>query len=243
MARTAAALIIGNEILTGKIREANLEVLARELRGLGIVLRRAVFCLDDVETIAEELTALRGSHDMVFTSGGVGPTLDDVTLLGVARSFGRPLERSPLIQGLIEGYFGERTTADHLSMADVPRGAELLQSAEVPWPVIAVDNVFVLPGVPKIFEKKLRVLRERIGADRPFVTRALLTTCDEGTIAAHLERVAEAFPAVDLGSYPRTGEAKYRVKLTFDGLDAAEVEAARDACAEAIGADHIVAPE
>jgi len=240
MPRSAAALIIGNEILSGKIREGNLQVLAREMRLLGIELKRAVFCSDDEAIIADDLTRLRTSHDLVFTSGGVGPTHDDVTLPAVARSFARPLVRSPLIEGLIRGYWDERVTEGHLRMADVPEGSELLSDIEVPWPVIIVDNVMVLPGVPKIFASKLHLLRERIGADTPFVSRALYTRCDEGSIAALLQRICLAFPAVEIGSYPRLRGAKYRVKLTFDGLDPSAVEGACEMCREEIGEDLIV---
>ncbi|MGE0792491.1 MAG: competence/damage-inducible protein A [Sandaracinaceae bacterium] len=243
MPRSAAALIIGNEILTGKIREANLEVLARELRLLGVQLRRAVVCSDDVAVIARDLTELRTSHDLVFTSGGVGPTHDDVTLAGVARSFGRPLTRASEIEGLIRGYWGPRTTPGHLRMADVPEGAELLSSGEVPWPVVVIDNVHVLPGVPQIFAIKLRVLRERIGADVPFVSRAIYTKCDEGTIAALLEEVTAKHPGVDIGSYPVWRDPDVRVKLTFDSLDAAAVDAALEACRAGIGEADVVRVE
>jgi molybdenum cofactor synthesis domain-containing protein len=240
MARSAAALIIGNEILTGKIREANLHVLAKELRLLGIELRRVVICPDDIDTIAEDLRALRLRHDLVFTSGGVGPTPDDVTLPAVAKAFDRPLERSETIEGLIRGYWGERVTEGHLRMADVPEGAELSSNPEMPWPVISVDNVCVLPGVPEIFAVKLRLLREKIGSDAPFVTRAVYTTCDEGSIAALLEELGRRHPAVEIGSYPKWRSEDYRVKLTFDGREADAVDAAVEACCEALSDDQIV---
>ncbi|MCB9596167.1 MAG: competence/damage-inducible protein A [Sandaracinaceae bacterium] len=243
MPRTAAALIIGNEILSGKIREGNLYVLAREMRLLGVDLRRVVFCPDDVDVIAADLTALRQAHDFVFTSGGVGPTHDDVTLIGVGRSFGRELVRSEEIEGLIRGYWGDRVTDGHLRMATVPEGAELLSSGEIRWPVIMVENVCVLPGVPQIFEAKLRLMRDRIGADTPYVSRALYTRSDEGAIAAILEGVETAFPGVAIGSYPRWRESTYKVKLTFDGLDPIEVDAALEACRAAIGPDDIVEVE
>jgi molybdopterin-biosynthesis enzyme MoeA-like protein len=243
MARTAAALIIGKEILTGKIREANLEVLARELFRLGIELRRVVVCPDEVDVIAADLDALRRSHDLVFTSGGVGPTHDDVTLPAVARAFERPLERSPIIEGLIRGHWGERVTEGHLRMADVPAGAELLHNADMPWPVICIENVSVLPGVPEIFALKLRLLRERIGSDVPFVSRALYTMCDEGEIAALLEEVLRAHPAVEIGSYPRWRDPSYRVKLTFDGRSAEAVDAALEACRGALPAEAVVRVE
>ena len=110
MARTAAALIIGNEILTGKIQESNLGYLGQELFKLGIVLARAVVCRDDIDVIAADLNALRASHDIVFTSGGVGPTHDDVTLPAVAKAFGRNLVRAPEIEALIRDYHGASVT-------------------------------------------------------------------------------------------------------------------------------------
>lgn len=243
MARTAAALIIGNEILTGKVREANVQRLAHELFRLGIAFRRVIVCPDDVETIARDLRELREAHDLVFTSGGVGPTHDDLTLPAVARSFDRPLVRSPIIEELIRGYWGERATEGHLRMADVPEGADLLSTGDVPWPVVCVENVFVLPGVPEIFEVKLQLLRERIGSDVPFVSRALYTMCDEGEIAGLLERVVRAHPGVEIGSYPRWRDPSYRVKLTFDGRDPAAVDAALEACRAALAPELIVRVE
>lgn len=240
MARSAAALIIGNEILTGKIREANVHVLARELRLLGIELARVVICRDDIDVIADDLRELRRTHDLVFTSGGVGPTPDDLTLPAVAKAFDRPLERSEIIEGLIRGYWGDRVTEGHLRMADVPRGAELSSNAEMPWPVITVDNVCVLPGVPEIFAVKLRLLRDKIGSDAPFVSRAVYTTCDEGSIAALLDELGRRHPAVEIGSYPKWRGTDYKVKLTFDGREAAAVDAAVEACCEALDDDRIV---
>lgn len=243
MTRTAAALIIGNEILTGKVREANVQLLARELFGLGVALRRVIVCPDDVAIIAADLDAMRQAHDLVFTSGGVGPTHDDVTLPGVARAFDRPLERSLLIEGLIRAHWGDRVTEGHLRMADVPRGAELLATNTAPWPVIRVENVYVLAGVPEIFELKLAMLRDRIGQGAPFVSRALYTMCDEGEIAALLEDVARAHPDVEIGSYPRWRDPTYRVKLTFDGLRPESVDAALEACRAALPAEAIVRVE
>lgn len=243
MTRTAAALIIGNEILTGKVREANVQLLARELFRLGVALRRVIVCPDDVAVIAADLTLLRTTHDLVFTSGGVGPTHDDVTLPAVARAFDRPLERSPVIEALIRNHWGDRVTEGHLRMADVPAGAELLATNDVPWPVICVENVCVLPGVPEIFEIKVVMLRDRIGSDVPFVSRALYTMCDEGEIAALLEDLTRAHPGVEIGSYPRWRDPTYRVKLTFDGLSAETVDAALEACRAALPPEAVVRVE
>jgi molybdenum cofactor synthesis domain-containing protein len=243
MTRSAAALIIGNEILTGKIREENLHFLSRELFRMGIDLKRAIVCKDDVEIIAQELSLLRRAHDLVFTSGGVGPTHDDVTLLGVARAFDRPLERSPIIEALIREHWGERATDGHLRMADVPQGASLLCNAEMPWPVITVDNVYVLPGVPEIFKIEFVVLRDVIGSDTPFVSRAIYTMCDEGAIAGLLEELTHTHPEVTIGSYPRFRDPSYRVKLTFDSQSREAVDAALEACRRALEPAAIVRVE
>src|SRR5688500_17154016 len=110
MTRTAAALVIGNELLTGKVQEANVTFLGKQLFALGIVLRRGVICGDEEDVIASELDALRTTHDFVFTSGGVGPTHDDLTVPAVARAFGRPLVRDPRLEQMIGEHFGVRTT-------------------------------------------------------------------------------------------------------------------------------------
>lgn len=239
---SAAALVIGNELLTGKIREANVEVLAKELFALGIRLERVVFCPDEVAAIVAELGPLRAGHDWVFTSGGVGPTHDDVTLEAVAAAFGVPLARSPELAGLLRGYFGSRTNEDHLRMADLPRGARLLRAPGAPWPLVLMENVFVLPGLPEVFRYKMQILRAHLAGGRPWISRAVAVAADEGEFAAPLRRVAEAFPAVRIGSYPQSLSSGHqhslepgsRVVLTFDGLEEILVDAAVAALSAAL---------
>ena len=221
--RTAAALVIGNEILTGKIQESNLSYLGQELFKLGISLERAVVCRDVIDVIARELDALRVTHDYVFTSGGVGPTHDDVTLPAIAQAFGKPLERSGVIEALIRAYHGDRVTPEHLRMADVPQGARLIASDDVPWPTIAIENVYIFPGVPEIFRLKFPVLRPQLNDGVAFVSRAVLTLCDEGEIALELAEVAARNPELLIGSYPRFRDPTCRLKVTVDGTDETRV--------------------
>lgn len=231
MSRTAAALIIGNELLTGKIQEGNLSYLGQELFQLGIVLSRAILCRDDVDVIVADLNELRSTHDLVFTSGGVGPTHDDVTLPAVAKAFGRKLVRSPQIEALILNHYGARTTVDHLRMADIPEGARLIASGDVPWPTVAIGNVYLFPGVPEIFRMKFPVLREQLQGGTSFHSRAVYAMCDEGEIAAPLAAIAQRHPDMFIGSYPHFRNADYRLKLTVDGDDRARVS---DALAEIV---------
>jgi molybdenum cofactor synthesis domain-containing protein len=227
--RTAAALVIGNELLSGKIADANVLALARALRRLGVQLRRVVMVLDELDTIAAEVRALSASHDWVVTSGGIGPTHDDVTVEAVARAFDAELEIAPEPDRMLRSHYGARITEGHLLMARVPAGARLVVSASMPWPTVVMRNVWILPGVPEIFRMKLPVLCDALGAGQPFVSMAVLTDVDEPELKPALDAVVAAHPDVDVGSYPRWGDASLRTKLTFDGLAPDRVEAARDA--------------
>ncbi len=232
MARTAAAIVIGNEILSGKVQDANTATLARELRTLGVELRRVVVVPDEVPLIAAEVNALRHAYDLVFTSGGVGPTHDDVTVEGLARALGRRVVRSPEVEALLRAHYGERCTEGHLRMADVVEGTELYGGGDPRWPTMVLGNVYVLPGVPEIFRFKLEGLRERLrGGDAPFVLRSVYTALDEGELKPSIDAVVERYPDVSVGSYPRWRDPEYSVRVTFDGRDAERVREAADAFA------------
>jgi molybdopterin-biosynthesis enzyme MoeA-like protein len=191
-------------------------------------LRRVVVCPDEVATISKELSELRHTHDLVFTSGGVGPTHDDVTIEGVAASFGLPVVRSEAVEKMIQRYYGARATEAHFRMANMPRGAEMIRSSEAPWPTVVIENVFVLPGVPEIFELKFTDLRKRLDDGHEFHSHAVYTLSGEGEIASLLERIAELFPGVMVGSYVKWHAEDYRTKVTFDGADLEAVTKAAD---------------
>ena len=221
----AGAIIIGNEVLSGKVEEENARFLIRELRGLGVKLERIVFLRDEVEEIATEVRRMSAAYDHVFTSGGVGTTHDDVTFLGVARAFGRELRLEPRLEALLAARFGDKMNDVVRRMAHVPEGAELLYARPDRFPVLAVENVFVLPGVPLFFRAKFEeVLRARLGGPA-FVLRQVYVSVPEDEIAVHLEQVQRAHPDLELGSYPRFDDADHRVRLTVEGRDGARVEA------------------
>jgi molybdenum cofactor synthesis domain-containing protein len=227
--RTAAMLVIGNELLTGKVAESNLAVLARSLWRSGITLRRVVMVPDEVDTIAREVRGLSAAHDWLFTSGGVGPTHDDVTIEGVARAFGLAVVTSPEMVALLEAHYKDRLTEGHLRMALVPEGAVLETTTEIRWPTLRIGNTWVMPGVPEIFLMKIPVIEARIGRGHTFVSHAVYTRMDEGDLKPLLDRVVAAFPGVEVGSYPKWSDPGYRTKLTFDGCDELLVLRARDA--------------
>jgi molybdopterin-biosynthesis enzyme MoeA-like protein len=190
-----------------------------------------------------EARALRAAHDIVFTSGGVGPTHDDVTLIAVAKAFGRALTRAEAIERLIRDFHGARTTDDHLRMADVPTGARLLASEQVRWPTVVVDNVYVFPGVPEIFRMKFPIVRDELAQGARFHSRAVFTRCDEGSIASALAGVATRYPDTFVGSYPRFRDPVYSLKLTVDGADEHMVGRAMDEILAFLPADKIVRTE
>jgi molybdenum cofactor synthesis domain-containing protein len=226
-------IVIGDEILSGKVEEANVAVLARALRGLGISLRRVVVVTDEVHTIAREVRELAGAYDWLFTSGGVGPTHDDVTVEAVAEAFGVKVVSSPQMEAMLRAHYQERCTDGHLRMALVPEGAALEATEEITWPTIRLGNTWLLPGIPEVFRMKLAVVSAVLAREGPiaraFVSRAVYTKMDEGVLKPLLDRVVAAFPDVAVGSYPKWLDPAYKTKLTFDGRDETRVLAARDA--------------
>ncbi len=231
---SAAACLIGNELLSGKVADANLWELARTLRSLGIELRRAVMIADDIPTIAEEVRRLSDTHDVVFTSGGVGPTHDDVTMEGVAAAFQVRASLEPTLERLLREHYGPDITDGQLRMGLAPEGATLALTTDIRWPTVVMRNVWVLPGVPEIFKMKLALLRDYLTGPCAFTSRAVKLLLDEAELKPLLDRVVAAHPGVEIGSYPKWFDRSYRTKITFDGRDAAGVEAALAAFLEGL---------
>jgi molybdenum cofactor synthesis domain-containing protein len=238
--RRAAALIIGNELLTGKTADANLVILARTLRLLGVALERVVIIPDQSATIADEVRALAHSHDLVFTSGGLGPTHDDLTVAAVARAFDVPTVVPEELRAMLERHCGEQITEGHLRMARVPEGARLLRAPESSWPTVVMRNVWMLPGVPEIFARKMAVLQSELGGGLPFVSLRIRTQLDECTLKPWLDQVVAAHADVEIGSYPQAQAPDYCTDITFDALDRERAARARDALLALLPAGAIV---
>lgn len=241
--RTAAALVIGNELLSGKIAEANVSELAKSLRALGIRLLRVVMLPDEIEPLAKELRSLSEDHDVVFTSGGVGPTHDDVTVEAVARAFQVEVVADPKLTELIRGVYGERTTEAHLLMARVPAGAVLCSAPEVEWPTPVMNNVWMLPGIPDLFRLKLLTVRAGLRGPLPIVTRSLFLRVEEPILKPILDAVVARHPAVEIGSYPKWFDPTYRTQITFDAEDAASADRALQDLRENIALGDVVRVE
>src|SRR5512145_666026 len=181
MPKTAGIILIGNEILSGKIADANAAYLCRELRALGVDVRRIAVIPDEVQLIAEVVAEFSRDFDVVFTSGGVGPTHDDVTIEGVARAMAVPVVRHPALVALLERYYRGAVTGAALRMAEIPDGAELVGGEIVRFPTVLMRNVYVLPGVPEIFRAKFDAIRERF-RDQPIHLKNVFVTLGEGKL-------------------------------------------------------------
>jgi molybdenum cofactor synthesis domain-containing protein len=230
-APTAAIIVIGDEVLSGKVEEQNARFLVRELRALGVAVRRIEVIPDVASAIVASVQSAAASFDHVFTSGGVGPTHDDVTIPAIAAAFGAKVVRNQELADMIRGATAYEFHERNLRMADVPDGALLLRDPCAScWPVIAIRNVYILPGVPSILQRKFAMIRDRFRAS-PFFCRAVYSSAGEGAIADMLDRAAADFPDVAIGSYPHIDATDHKVLITLDGRDKALVD---EACARIV---------
>jgi FAD synthetase len=242
---TASICIIGDEILSGKVDDANLSFLCSELREIGWVVNRAAVVLDDPDAIASELQRLSSSAEIVFSCGGIGPTLDDVTMDGVARFLGKKLSRHQGLEARMRGFFGDSITPAHLKMADLPDGEVELLDYRLPpsdgqgegelskWPIVKARNVYILPGVPFLLRQKWTAIKGfLVGSNRVRPFRSLtfrLSISDETQISSALDQVSAEFSgqSVRLGSYPVSKqEDGCQIVLTLEGKEKQVVEGA-----------------
>jgi molybdenum cofactor synthesis domain-containing protein len=224
---TAAVLIIGDEILSGRTQDTNLGDIARYLAVHGVDLAEARTIPDDIDEIVAAVNALRARYDYVITTGGIGPTHDDITADAIAAAFGVELYEHPEILAIMQGRWGAEVNAARRRMARVPRGGELVKNPVQGPPGFLIGNVFVLAGVPAIMRGMLEDVGWRLKGGAKVISRTVLVEgTGEGEIAAPLEVVARAHAAMSLGSYPFFGPQGYGSHLVLRGRDAAELAAA-----------------
>lgn len=224
MEAAAAIVVIGNEILSAKVQDSNSPWLIAELRSVGMPVARVHTIPDDVAIIAATVREAAAQFEQVITCGGVGPTLDDVTLEGIALALGVALVVDAKLEAAIRAHYGAATLPSHLKMALVPQGSQLTDPPGAIWPVLDVRNVLVLPGDPSILRRKFSSVKQRFERRRVTLHKVHLV-CDEGLVAPHLDVVHAEYPGVQLGSYPSYDGRVVRVMVTFEALDAARTAA------------------
>jgi molybdenum cofactor synthesis domain-containing protein len=227
---TAAVLIIGDEILSGRTQDMNLNFIAKQLALHGVDLVEARVVGDVKDDIISALNALRGRWDYVITTGGIGPTHDDITADCVAEAFGVGLYEHPEILAMMTARWGDQLNAARRRMARVPEGGTLVKNPVQGPPGFSIGNVFVLAGVPMIMRGMLEDVISRLRSGALVISRTVrVEGAGEGAIAAPLEELARAHPDLALGSYPFFGEGGYGANLVVRGRDEAEVEATIEA--------------
>jgi molybdenum cofactor synthesis domain-containing protein len=238
---TAAVLVIGNEILSGRTQDANVAFLGKSLNELGIRLKEVRVVADEEDEIVAAVNALRARYDYVFTTGGIGPTHDDITADSIAAAFGVGIDYHPEIRDLLKSHFESRdmeANEARMRMARVPDGAQLIDNEISLAPGFQIGNVFVLAGVPSIARAMFKGASHRLRRGSVVLSRSIRVMTGEGTIAKALSDLQAEYPDVEMGSYPWSMDGTYGTSLVLRATDAVRLGEAFDkvfAAADALG--------
>ena len=226
---TAAMLVIGDEILSGRTRDANMHHLAGKLTEAGIDLREVRIVADDAPAIEAAVTALSAAHTHVFTSGGIGPTHDDITADCIARAFGAAIDVRADARAILQAHYdrsGLELNAARLRMARIPEGAVLIDNPVSAAPGFSLRNVHVMAGVPSVFQAMVASVLPTLTGGAPVLSQTLRVARGEGDIAGPLGELAAEFPDLSFGSYPYQRVGVHGANLVVRGQDGARVDAA-----------------
>lgn len=236
---TAAIVIIGNEILSAKVKDTNSFYLCEELRFLGVDVQRIITIPDDFETIGKIAKEYSGKYTWVFTSGGIGPTHDDITVSAIAAGLGVETVQSPELGHLIKKYYGDELTEAHLKMAEIPAGSNLIKNKALLSPQLQFRNIFIFPGIPELLQSRFNAIKEMF-KQVPIFLKQIFMTADEGAIAEILNATMERYPELLLGSYPALWRKDYTLKLTLESRAESYLNKALDYLKEHLPKDKIL---
>ena len=237
-AKTAGIIIIGDEILTGKVQDTNTFFLAKELWSRGISVCRASVIPDITEVIALEVRDFSERFDFVFTSGGIGPTHDDITIEGISQAFGVKTVISDVLKGSMERRHKNLTPAQ-LKMAEVPEGAELIDDNGLTFPLIKFRNVYIFPGIPELLYRKFHAVGDRFNGPRIFLSKVYFNE-SESVLAPRLDEIVGLNNGVKIGSYPVIDKSEYTVMVTLESIDAAALDSAVQLLLAKVPAEKVV---
>jgi molybdenum cofactor synthesis domain-containing protein len=219
---TASMLVIGDELLSGRTQDANMHHLANKLTEIGINLSEARFIRDDAAVIVSNIVELRTKCDYLFTSGGIGPTHDDITTDCVAEAFGRQVSVRPDAFEILKKYYDEKgieLNEARLRMARIPEKAELIENQISGAPGYIIENVYVMAGVPKIFQSMLETVLPNLKKGTPTLSLSIKLYKGEGDIALELEQIVKAFSKLNFGSYPFNENGTHGTNIVIRGKD------------------------
>lgn len=237
---TAAMLVIGDEILSGRTRDSNMHYLAKELTKRGIDLCEVRMVPDDRAAIVAAVRELSAAWDNVFTSGGIGPTHDDITAEAVAEAMDAPIGIRDDARALLAAHYerqGSALNEARLRMARIPDGACLIDNPISAAPGFSLKNVHVLAGVPQVFEAMVASVLPGLTGGAPLLSQSVRIERGEGDIAGPLSELADSFPDLGFGSYPYIQNGVYGANVVVRGTDAGRVDAAVRALADLFGDD------
>lgn len=226
---TAAMLVIGDEILSGRTRDANMHYLAGELTKAGINLTEVRIVSDDRDAIIAATKALSGAYETVFTSGGIGPTHDDITADCIAAAFGAHIDVRDDARALLQAHYDRQDTelnTARLRMARIPDGATLIDNPVSVAPGFSIENVHVMAGVPSVFQAMVASVIPTLTGGAPLLSQTLRINRGEGDIAGPLGELATAHPDLSIGSYPFQKDGVFGANIVIRGTDGAQVDAA-----------------
>lgn len=226
---TAAMVVIGDEILSGRTKDKNVGFVADYLTALGIDLNEVRIVADDESAIVKAVNDLRHSHDYVFTSGGIGPTHDDITAESISKAFGVACTHHPQAMKDMAAYYAEREmefTEARQRMARTPEGAELIDNPISRAPGIRMDNVYIMAGVPKIMQAMMDAIAPTLKSGQKMLSSAVDCPFGEGTVGGPLAQIQEAHGETMIGSYPRYDDGRYTTQIVVRGRDQSRIDAA-----------------
>jgi molybdenum cofactor synthesis domain-containing protein len=225
---TAALLVIGDEILSGRTKDRNIGFIADHCTEIGIRLKEVRIISDDEAAIVAAVNALRPAYTYVFTTGGIGPTHDDITADSIARAFGVPIDVDPRAVALLRERYAEADlTPPRLRMARIPAGAALIENSVSKAPGFMIGNVIVMAGVPAIMQAMLHAVTPSLQRGAKLLSQSIRVNAPEGTVAAPLAECQRAFPDVAMGSYPFFEDGRYGTYLVFRSTDEAHIRQAK----------------
>lgn len=238
---TAALIVIGDEILSGRTQDANIAYLAKWLGIQGIRLREVRVVADDTAAIVAAVNALRVAHDYLFTTGGIGPTHDDITVDSIAQALGVAVVLHDEAVAILTRHYGDRINDARLRMARVPAGAELIANPRTQAPGIRVGNIFIMAGVPAITRSMLESLDGQLPGGRPVLNRTIAAWTVESRVAILLAAVEKAHDGVQIGSYPFWREGQTGANFVLRSVDQASLDLTATALVAALEAEGIAA--
>ncbi len=240
--KTAGIIIVGNEILSGKVQDSNAFYLVSELRTLGVNVMRISVIPDDIGIIGSEAAVFSKKYDYVFTSGGVGPTHDDVTMAGISKGFGVKLIIHPEFEKLLRSRYGDNINDAVLKMAEVPEGAEIIDLGNTNFPLVSFKNIFIFPGIPEYLRRKFSLIKERFRCPTFYLKRFFLNA-NESDIAAMLNEIVAENTDVSFGSYPVIGNPQYKIMVTAESKSETALDRASAGFLNVLPKDMIVRVE